>query len=50
MSKSKEPIEIICPECHRTAIIYIPEESVPRCPDCNVQMVFKELMKEGKSY
>ena len=53
MPKSKTPteaIEIVCPRCHRTEIVYIPEEPVPYCPDCKIRMVFRELMKEGKSY
>jgi ribosomal protein S27E len=49
-AKKSEAIEIVCPRCNRTAIVYIPEQQIPRCPDCNIQMVIRELMKEGKSY
>ncbi len=47
----KEPAEIICPKCHRTEIIYMPQQEMPKCPDCKtVRMVFRELLTEGKSY
>ena len=45
----KEAVEIICPKCKRTEIIYITKEEMPKCEDCNVSMVFRELLKEGKS-
>jgi len=50
MRKKGEPIEIKCPKCDHTQIIYIPEEDMPKCPTCNVQMVISELLDEGKSY
>lgn len=47
----KEPAEIICPKCHYTEIIYLPQQEMPKCPQCQKgQMVFRELLKEGKSY
>jgi uncharacterized protein (UPF0179 family) len=46
----KEPIQIICPKCRRSGIIYIPVEEMPRCPDCRVEMMIEELLDEGKSY
>ncbi len=46
----KEAIEIVCPKCKRTEIVYITKEEMPKCEDCNVRMVFRELLKEGKSY
>jgi len=45
-----EPIEIKCPKCDRTEILYLPEENMPKCQECRVSMVIKELLKEGKSY
>ena len=45
----KEAVEIICPKCKRTEIVYITKETMPKCEDCNVRMVFRELLKEGKS-
>ena len=38
-----------CPKCKRTEIVYITKETMPKCEDCNVRMVFRELLKEGKS-
>jgi ribosomal protein S27E len=47
----KEPAEVICPKCHHTEIIYMPQQEMPMCPDCGKRrMVFRELLKEGKSY
>jgi len=47
----KEPAEVICPKCHYTEIIYLPQQEMPICPDCRKgRMVFRELLKEGKSY
>ena len=45
-----EAVEIKCPRCNRTEILYLPKEDVPKCPRCRVGMVIKELLKEGKSY
>jgi DNA-directed RNA polymerase subunit RPC12/RpoP len=49
MGEKKEAIEVICPRCRRTEIMNLPDEEMPRCPDCRVRMVFRELLKEGKS-
>ena len=46
----KEPIQVKCPRCRLTNIIYIPEQEIPRCPDCDIPMIFEELLDEGKSY
>jgi len=46
----QEPIEVICPKCRYTEIIYLPIEDLPRCPQCNTQMSINELLDEGKSY
>ena len=50
MAQRSEPVEVMCPKCQRTEIVYIPKEQIPRCPDCHTQMVLKELLREGKSY
>lgn len=50
MTKKLEPIEVECPKCRETQIVYIPKETIPKCPKCNVQMVIRELLDEGKSY
>jgi ribosomal protein S27E len=43
-------VQVVCPKCGHTEIIYIPEEDIPKCPQCRKQMVFGELLEEGKSY
>jgi len=43
-------VEVMCPKCRRTEILYVPAEEVPKCPDCNVRMTIKEVLREGKSY
>jgi ribosomal protein S27E len=43
-------IEVECPRCKETLIVYIPQEEIPKCPKCKTQMVIKELLDEGKSY
>jgi len=50
MRDKREPVQIKCPKCKLTQIIYIPEESLPDCPDCKIQMNIEELLDEGKSY
>ena len=51
MKPKKEAVEVICPRCKRTEIVYLPKEEMPKCPDCRaVRMVFRELLAEGKSY
>jgi ribosomal protein S27E len=44
-----EPVQVECPTCRRTEIIYIPIEEMPRCPKCGIRMVIRELLDEGKS-
>jgi hypothetical protein len=46
----KEPVEVICPKCRYTEIIYLPVEDLPLCPQCNTPMLINELLDEGKSY
>jgi hypothetical protein len=50
MPDNIEAAEIICPKCKRTEIVYLKSEDIPKCKDCNVRMVFRELLTEGKSY
>jgi hypothetical protein len=50
MRDKLEAVEIECPKCKETRIVYIPKEEIPRCPKCNVQMVIRELLDEGKAY
>jgi ribosomal protein S27E len=50
MKEKVEAIEVKCPKCGRTQIVYLPEEEIPKCPDCGTQMLINELLDEGKSY
>jgi ribosomal protein S27E len=50
MTERSEPVEVVCPACQRTQIVYIPKEEIPKCPECQRQMVLRELLREGKSY
>ena len=50
MRDKREAVQIKCPKCKRTQIIYIPDEEFPDCPDCKIQMIIEELLNEGKSY
>lgn len=50
MSPKREAVEVVCPKCKRTAIIYLPDEEVPTCERCKRRMLFKEVLREGKSY
>jgi phage FluMu protein Com len=50
MGKEVQVIEVKCPKCHRTQIITIPKEEIPKCPDCKIQMIISEVLDEGKSY
>ncbi|MCC7221880.1 MAG: hypothetical protein IT490_14260 [Candidatus Contendobacter sp.] len=44
-----EPVQVQCPRCRHTEIIYIPIENMPHCPECGAEMVIRELLDEGKS-
>jgi ribosomal protein S27E len=50
MSDKSEAIEVICPKCRRTEIIHSPKEEIPKCENCKIRMVIKEILKEGKSF
>lgn len=47
--KKIEPVEVECPKCHHTEIVYIPQEDIPKCPDCRIAMHIKEVLVEGKA-
>ena len=44
------PIEVKCPKCKLTEIIYLQKEDIPKCPECDVRMIIQEILVEGKSY
>lgn len=44
----REFVEVACPVCDQRKIICLPEESLPRCEFCKVEMVIKEILTEGK--
>ncbi|GAB7023987.1 hypothetical protein [Salidesulfovibrio brasiliensis] len=45
-----EAVEVVCPKCRSTQIVYLPMEEVPKCPDCRVEMLVSEILTEGKYY
>jgi ribosomal protein S27E len=45
-----EAVEVVCPRCNHTEIVYIPKEPIPQCPRCKRRMIVKEILTEGKSY
>ena len=49
-SQKKEPIQVVCPRCRLTQIVYLPLDDLPICPECEIRMVIQELLDEGKSY
>jgi len=46
----REPLQVICPRCRHTEIVYLPLADLPPCPDCGTPMMIEELLDEGKSY
>ena len=50
MEQETLPIEIICPECKHTEIMYLLKEDMPKCPKCKIRMIIREVLREGKSY
>ena len=48
MSPKKEAMEVICPKCRHTEIIYLQNENMPLCPKCDLPTVIRELLVEGK--
>lgn len=47
-SERQEAVEVICPKCRETRIVYFPRESMPTCPVCKIEMIVKEVLTEGK--
>ncbi len=45
---SREFVEFACPICNQRKIVCLPEESMPKCDYCKVDMVLKEILTEGK--
>ena len=45
-----EAVQVKCPMCDHTEIVYLPKEEIPKCPDHHVEMMIAELLDEGKSY
>ncbi|MFC1488928.1 hypothetical protein ACFL6B_03675 [Thermodesulfobacteriota bacterium] len=39
MSDELLPLEVKCPKCKDTEIIYIQKEDMPKYPKCDIQMV-----------
>lgn len=51
MKPRKQAVEVICPKCKHTEIIYMPKEELPECSECGKsRMVIREILSEGKSY
>jgi hypothetical protein len=44
-----ECVDAICPNCRCTEIVDIQKEQIPCRHHCGTRMVFRELLKEGKS-
>ncbi len=44
----REFIEVACPICDSRKIICLPEEPMPKCDVCRIEMVIKEVLTEGK--
>jgi len=52
MSSKREEVtmvEVKCPKCDHTQIVYIPKEEIPECPIHRVKMNIHEILEEGKS-
>jgi ribosomal protein S27E len=50
MRDKAEAVQVKCPKCDHTEIVYIPIEQIPKCPIHNIEMIICELLDEGKSY
>ena len=49
MEHENLPIEVVCPKCKHTEIIYLQKEDMPKCPQCTIRMIIREILREGKS-
>ncbi|MGA9261230.1 MAG: hypothetical protein WBV95_04610 [Desulfobacterales bacterium] len=43
-------VDVICAKCRYTEIADVRSEQIPHRHQCDTRMVFRELLKEGKSY
>ncbi len=50
MHKNTVPVEVKCPNCDHTEIVYLQKEDIQKCPKCDIQMIIIELLREGKSF
>lgn len=53
MSSKKEDVQMVevkCPKCDHTEIVYVPTEQMPKCPIHNIELNIHEILDEGKSY
>ncbi len=50
MREKAEAVQVKCPLCDHTEIVYLPMEKIPKCPVHDVEMNISELLDEGKSY
>ena len=50
MREKSEAVQVKCPICDHTQIVYIPKEPIPKCPVHDIEMIIVELLDEGKSY
>lgn len=46
----REALQVICPRCKHTEIVYLPIEDLPLCPECQKRMIILELLDEGKYF
>ena len=44
----REAVEVVCPKCKRTQIVYLPDENIPKCETCKIEMIVREILTEGK--
>lgn len=53
MRGENEPVQLVCPLCRHTIIIYLPVDDLPQCPnpECGgAKMIIQELLDEGKAF
>ncbi len=50
MPDKKEPVEVICPKCQHTQIIYLKREDIPKCSECDRSMVMREFLRKGANF
>ncbi len=47
MPDKKEPVEVICPKCKHTQVIYLKREDISKCSECDRSMVIREILGRG---